>query len=77
MQVRDEYILALYALSKVSPEAWQTFVVAFKEYTHYQIEQGLSAPTDMAEMSLGMGRMIKDLRDDFISVEAIAAKVKK
>lgn len=76
-EVRDDYIRATFALSKSDPNVWATFVEAFREYVLYEYERALSTPPSDAQIVIGMGRRIRDLRDDFIHIEALAAKVKK
>lgn len=76
-EVRDEYIRAVYDLSKADPARWATFVEAFIVYTVYEFERLLSTPSAEAHISIGMGRRMRDLRDDFIHIEALAAKIKK
>lgn len=66
---RDEYLKALYALSKVDPSVWATFVETFRAYTVYELERMLSTPTGEAQVSLGMGRRMKEIRDDCIDIE--------
>lgn len=76
-EVRDDYIRATFALSKSDPDAWATFVEAFKAYVLYEYERGLSASSSETQITVGMGRRIRDLRDDFVHIEALAAKLKK
>jgi hypothetical protein len=75
--VRDEYIRALFDLSKVDPAKWATFIEAFKAYTSYELERALSGPSGEAKTSLGMSRRIKELRDDCINIELLMDKIRK
>ena len=76
-EVRDEYIRALYALSKTDPAKWATFVETFKAYTASELERITSATQDTAGIAIGFGRKMKELRDDFIDIEKIADKLRK
>jgi hypothetical protein len=76
-EVRDEYIRALFDLSKVDPAKWATFVEAFKAYTGYELERALSAPSGEAQTNLGMSRRMKELRDDFINIQALMDKIRR
>ena len=76
-EARDEYLLALYDLSKGDPARWATFVEAFKTYTAYELERITTASPDNALIAVGFGRKMKELRDDFVGVEVLAGKVKK
>jgi hypothetical protein len=75
--VRNDYIVALYNVAKADPAKWATFVEAFRVYTAYELERGLSAPSGEAQTSIGMGRRMKELRDDFIDIESLMDKIKK
>jgi hypothetical protein len=77
VDVRDEYIVALYALSKSDPSRYATFVEAFKAYTLFELERMTTAAPDNAQTAIGFGRKMKELRDEFINIEAIAVKIKK
>lgn len=76
-EIRDEYIRALFDVSKADPARWATFVEAFKMYTVYEFERALSAPSGEAQTNVGMGRRMKELRDDFIGIEGLAEKLRK
>lgn len=76
-EARDDYIRAVYSLSKSDPNAWATFVEAFKAYVLYEYERGLSTSPTEVQITVGMGRRMRDLRDDFVHIEALAAKIKK
>ena len=72
---RDEYLRALFSVSKADPAKWATFVEAFKAYTIYELERNLSAPTSEAQLGVGMGRRMKELRDDFIGIDGLMSKL--
>ena len=74
--VREEYIRATFDLSKRDPAVWATFVEAFKAYTLFEYERSLSAPSSEAQIAAGMNRRIRDIRDDFIHIENLAAKIR-
>lgn len=76
-EARNEYIRALYDLSKGDPSRWATFVEAFKVFTIYELERSLTAPSAEAQVNLGMMRRMRELRDDFVGIEALASKIKK
>jgi hypothetical protein len=76
-EARDEYIVALHALSKVSPDAWATFVEAFKVYTAYELEKITTAAPEHAPIAVGFGRKMKELRDDIVGIEQLAQKIKR
>jgi hypothetical protein len=77
LDVREQYIRAMYDLSKRAPGEWATFVEAFKALTVYELERMTSAPVDAAAVAIGMGRRIRELRDEFIDIEAMAHKIRK
>jgi hypothetical protein len=76
-EVRDEYIRALFDLSKVDPAKWATFVEAFKAYTVSELERITTSTVDNAPIAVGFGRKMKELRDDFIGIEALMDKIRK
>jgi hypothetical protein len=76
-EVRDEYLRALFELSKADASKWATFVEAFKTFTVYEYERALSAPTGETYIMVGMNRRMRDLRDDFIHIENLASKLRK
>jgi SAM-dependent MidA family methyltransferase len=73
-EARDEYLKALYALSKSDPSAWATYVEAFKVFTAYELERMFTTPVGDALVAIGMGRRMKELRDDCIDIEKIMEK---
>ena len=74
---RDEYLKALYALSKSDPSVWATFVETFKAYTIYELEKITTSSVDNAPIAIGFGRKMKELRDDCINIETIMDKYRK
>ena len=76
-EVRDEYIRALYDLSKVDPAKWATFLEAFKAYTMAELEKGLSVPIELAGVFVGSARKMKELRDDFVGIQVLMDKIRK
>lgn len=76
-EARDQYLLALYDLSKADPSRWATFVEAFKAYTMSELERITTSPPDSALVAIGFGRKMKELRDDFVGIEALAGKLKR
>lgn len=74
---RDEYLKALHALSKVDPNAWATFVEAFKVFTAYELERSLTAPTVEIAVAFGHNRCITQIRDDCINIEKTMEKYRK
>lgn len=76
-EVRDEYIRATFDLSKADPARWATFVEAFKAYVLYEYERALSTTPAETQIMIGMGRRMRDMRDDFVHIEALASKIKK
>lgn len=76
-EARDNYLLAVYKLSKYTGPEWFEFVEAFKLYVAAEIERGLSSPTDGIPIAWGMSRALVTLRDDFINIENTAAKLER
>lgn len=76
-EVRDEYIRALYDLSKSDPAKWATFLEAFKAYTMDELERITTSNVDNAPIAIGFGRKMKELRDDFIDVQVLMDKIRK
>jgi hypothetical protein len=75
--VRDDYLMALYSVSKTDPAKWATFLEAFKTYTVYELERSLGTPTGDIAVAFGHSRCITRLRDDFIEIEQLADKIKR
>ena len=75
MSARDDFIRATYILAKSNPQAWASFIEAFKAYTWEELEKGLTSPTNDAYISLGMGRRMRNLRDDFVGIEGLMDKI--
>lgn len=75
--VRNEYIRATFDLSKVDPAKWATFVEAFKAYTVAELERITTSTVENAPIAVGFGRKMKELRDDFIGIEALMDKIRK
>jgi hypothetical protein len=76
-EVRDEYIRALFDLSKSDPAKWATFLEAFKAYSAHELERSLSTQASDIAVSFGINRCLIHLRDDFIQVEALMNKLRK
>jgi hypothetical protein len=76
-EARDEYLKALYALSKSDPNTWANFLEAFKAYTADELERITSANVDAAPIAIGFGRRMKELRDDCIDIEKTMEKYRK
>ena len=76
-EVRDQYLLALHGLSKADPAKWATFVEAFKELVAVEYERALSAPSSEALIGVGMGRRLRDLRDDFLHIDTLVSKLRR
>jgi DNA polymerase/3'-5' exonuclease PolX len=76
-EARDEYLKALYALSKSDPSVWATYVEAFKTYTADELERITTASVDHAPIAIGSGRRMKELRDDCIDIEKTMDKYRK
>ena len=75
--VRNEYIRATFDLSKVDPAKWATFVEAFKACTVAELERITTSTVENAPIAVGFGRKMKELRDDFIGIEALMDKIRK
>lgn len=74
---RDEYLKALYALSKVDPAVWATFVEAIKVYTADEMEKITTSTVDNAPVAIGFGRKVKEFRDDCVNIEYYAERYRK
>jgi hypothetical protein len=75
--IRDEYIRALFDLSKTDPAKWATFVEAFKAFTVSELERITQSTPETAQIAIGFGRKMKELRDDFIGIETLMSKIRK
>jgi hypothetical protein len=73
---REEYIKATYKLAKAAPREWLEFVMRFDSYTRAELEKGIGTSNADMAVSLGMGRRMVDLRNDFRDVEKLADKLK-
>lgn len=76
-EVRDNYLRAVYDLSKADPSRWATFIEAYRAFAAYEYERSLSAPTSEALVNLGMNRRMRDLGLDFVDIENLMGKLKK
>ena len=74
--VRNEYIKATYQLAKAAPGPWLEFVQRFDAYTAAELERGIGTTNADMAVSLGMGRRMVDLRNDFRDVERNAERIK-
>lgn len=74
---RDEYLKALYALSKSDPAVWATFVEALKVYTLDELERITTSSVENAPIAIGFGRRVKEFRDDCVDIETIIDKYRK
>lgn len=77
-QERDEYIKALFHVSKnTPPDVWLSFMAAFRNYVEYDMERLIvSVPTNEALVSIGMCRRMREIRDDFSNIELLFKKIK-
>lgn len=75
-EARDEYIKATYRLAKSAPGEWLEFVARFDAYTLAELERGIGTSNADMAVSLGMGRRMVDLRNDFRDVDKLAEKLK-
>jgi hypothetical protein len=76
-EARDEYLKALYVLSKSDPNAWATYVEAFKAYTADELERITTSSVEAAPIAIGFGRRMKELRDDCIDIEKTMDKYRR
>ena len=74
---RDAYLRALFELSRADPAKWATFVEAFKAYTGYELDRMLGGATAETLLNVGMGRRMRDLREDFVHIESLTDKLRK
>lgn len=73
---REEFIKATYKLAKAAPAHWLEFVARFDAYTKAELEAGAGTSNADMAVSLGMGRRMISLRNDFRDVERLADKLK-
>lgn len=73
---RDEYLIATYMLAKSAPSQWLEFVARFDAYAAMELEKGIGTSNADMAISLGMGRRIVDLRNDFRDIERLVDKLK-
>ena len=76
-EVRDNFLIATFKLSKHAGPEWFEFLEAFRLYVGSEIERGMSTPSEAIPITFGMSRALMKLRDDFISIEIIASKLEK
>jgi hypothetical protein len=76
-EVRDNYLISAFKLSKHAGPEWFEFVEAFKLYVGYELERSLSSPNGDIAVAFGMGRCLIQMRDDFIGIEQKASKLEK
>jgi hypothetical protein len=74
--IHEEYIKAMYRLAKAAPPAWLEFVQRFDAYTIQELEKGIGTSNADMAVSLGMGRRMVDLRNEFRDIEKLADKIK-
>jgi hypothetical protein len=79
MTARDDYLKALYTVSKTTPpEVWVNFVNALTTYTWDQMEKVvISVPTNEALVAIGMVRHMREFRDEVKDIEATVRKMDK
>lgn len=79
MNAREEYLKALYTVSKtVPPEIWANFVRVLTAYTLDQMERTVtSVPTNDALIAIGMVRHMREFRDEVKDIEATIRKMDK
>lgn len=79
MTAREDYLRALYTLSKTCPpEIWVNFVKALTTYTADQMERTVvSVPSGEALIAIGMVRHMREFRDEVRDVETIIRKMDK
>lgn len=76
-EARDEYLKALYALSKSDPAVWATFVEVLRIYTLDELERITTSSIENAGIAIGFGRKVKEFRDDCIDIEKTMEKFRK
>jgi hypothetical protein len=76
-EARDEYIRAIFTLSKSDPAAWASFLEAFKAHIGEELERLLRMPNDDAQIGLGWARCLVSLRSDFSNIEELMRKITK
>jgi hypothetical protein len=74
---RNEFVRATFTLSKSDLRAWENFVVAYTNYTQYELERALGVPLSEAQMALGMCRRMIELRNDFRDIQTTMQKIGK
>ena len=74
-EARNEFIRATFQLSKSNPKEWIEFYDAFNAYTISELDRGTMTTTDDMAISLGMGRRMVQLRNDFREIELLAKKI--
>lgn len=79
MNAREEYLRALYSLSKnTPPDVWMKFVNALTVYTQDQMERVvISAPTNEALVAIGMVRHMREFREEVKNIEEAHRKMDK
>ena len=75
MSAREEFIKATFRLAKAAPHDWAEFYSRFDAYTLAELEQGISTSSAEMAISLGMGRRMVNLRNDFRDIERLADKI--
>lgn len=79
MSVREDYLRALYRLSKSTPpEVWEQFRMSLNIYASDQIERAITG-TPVAEIHIAVGyaRYMKEFRDEIRNIETIIQKMDK
>ncbi len=76
-EARDAYLKAVFELSKADPAKWATFVEAFKAYTDYELDRMLGGATAETLLNVGMGRRMRDLREEFKNIESLTDKLRR
>jgi hypothetical protein len=76
---KEEYVRALYTLSKSTPpEVWEKFVSALVLHSSERMEQLISAAAlEDAQGIIGFVRCIREFRDEFKNIEATHQKMDK
>lgn len=77
MNVREQFIIDSYRLSRHAPQVWGEFLISFRMYVTERCEEALKAPPEIAHTAHGRAQSLLALRDDFQKLEDLYMQVQK
>jgi hypothetical protein len=74
-EIRENFIIETYRLSRIAPLVWRDFETAFRAYVAEFTEAAVRTPTGDALVAHGKASALLALRDDFQKIEETYKKL--